>query len=612
MTLSPCSNKLGYNYGSIKEKPFMDNMHKNDHYQSGRIKRVQARQSTSEVEEFSPSDLWDDRSSQKKRPSGKRIVLAAVLGAVGILFCVLFFYLRHLSANPSSLFQSQNPVTLELASPSPSPAMAAATAEVTPVPTPTPTLDPYSALEQQADKTIMHNIVNIMLIGVDYAQERETWSGKDGLSAAHADTMIVLAVNFDKNTADLISLPRDTYAKIPGVDGIYKLNASLDCGGGLRASGDAGFRKVCEAASRMIGGIPINYYYAVTMPSVKKLVDAIGGVDYDLEVSFKIQGRSYKKGQQHMDGQAVLDYLRVRKSGSGLSSSETGDSNRVDRQKKMLVAIFDKLKSANMLTTVPQLLESMTSDNDSMFYTNCSTAQTAALALYAYNMPTGNISMRSMSGPMKNLYSWNFCFPKPSVREQIIEEVYGITVSDLRDCTLEYATYHYQETVAVQYLETCEKLTSFLKRNVDPDTLLYEDSSGSYHDSDSGAAPVVPVYLDDGPGEGEDASDESDAPAYDSPGATIPSVSSAYYTYTDYMTAYQELSDLLNEAQKRAVKYLNGDAKNMSDYASSISGLCETLSACAERAAFAFDYTGSLNWDIVPLAEANEIYVDFR
>ena len=587
----------------------MDDKQYRNRYASGRIKRVQSGQKPSEVEEISPAELWDEDAPDKKRISGKRIALAAVLGVLGLIFCVVFFYLRHLSKNPSSLFQTQDPVTLELATPAPSPESTATAAVVTPVPTQEPTPDPYTVLEQQADKTIMHNIVNIMLIGVDYAQERETWSGKDGLSAAHADTMIVLAVNFDNNTADLISLPRDTYAKIPGVDGIYKLNAALDCGGGLKASNGAGFRKVCEAASRMIGGLPINYYYAVTMPSVKKLVDAIGGVDYDLDVSFKIQGRSYKKGPQHMDGQAVLDYLRVRKSGSGLSSSETGDSNRVDRQKKMLVAIFDKLKTANMLTTIPQLLESMSSDSENMFYTNCSTSQTAALALYAYNMPTENISMHSMSGPMKNLYSWNFCFPKPSVRKQILEDVYGISASELRDCTQEYAVYLYQETVAAQYLEVCEKLTAFLKRNVDADALQYEET---YYDSDPGVVPVVPVYLDDNPDGEEDGSDREDTPEYDSPAETVPAVSSAYIAYTEYMTAYQELSDLLTEAGKRAVKYLNGDAKNMSDYASSLSAISESLSFRAERAAATFGYSGSLNWDITPLAEANEIYVDFR
>ena len=58
--------------------------------------------------------------------------------------------------------------------------------------------------------------------------------------------MIVLSINTKTKKVDLISLPRDTYANIPGVEGIYKLNASIDCGGGWPTA--EGFEKVCEAA----------------------------------------------------------------------------------------------------------------------------------------------------------------------------------------------------------------------------------------------------------------------------------------------------------------------------------------------------------------------------
>ena len=87
----------------------------------------------------------------------------------------------------------------------------------TPTPTPEPTPDPYEVLYNKADTTMMKDIVNILLVGVDYSTERETWSGK---KEWHSDVMIVLAVNFEENRADLISLPRDTYAKIPDVKGI--------------------------------------------------------------------------------------------------------------------------------------------------------------------------------------------------------------------------------------------------------------------------------------------------------------------------------------------------------------------------------------------------------
>ena len=184
----------------------------------------------------------------------------------------------------------------------------------------------------------------------------------------HSDVMIVLTINKTTGQVSMISLPRDTYAKIPGVDGVYKLNAALNCGG--EWPNESAFEKVCQAAQWMLGGsgseddpIVIPYYFAVDMEAVKGLVDSIGGVDYDVDIAFSIQGRSYVKGEQHMDGQAVLDYLRVRKEETstheGIVSEDadgaTGDGARVNRQKQMLVAIFEKIKSNGLLASIPSL-----------------------------------------------------------------------------------------------------------------------------------------------------------------------------------------------------------------------------------------------------------------
>ncbi len=72
-------------------------------------------------------------------------------------------------------------------------------------------------------------------MGVDYAEERTTkeWLSHGGKNDFHSDVMIVLAINFKENKVDMISLPRDTYVNaMPGVKGVYKLNASINCGGG--------------------------------------------------------------------------------------------------------------------------------------------------------------------------------------------------------------------------------------------------------------------------------------------------------------------------------------------------------------------------------------------
>ncbi len=102
--------------------------------------------------------------------------------------------------------------------------------------TPLPSGSSYDDLLRQADQNFLNQqgIVNILLVGVDYAEERENWDGKH---AYHADVMMVLAVNKTTQKVDMISLPRDTYAKIPDIRGIYKLNSSVDCGGGYPEGG---------------------------------------------------------------------------------------------------------------------------------------------------------------------------------------------------------------------------------------------------------------------------------------------------------------------------------------------------------------------------------------
>ena len=46
---------------------------------------------------------------------------------------------------------------------------------------------------------------------------------------------------------------------------------------------------------------------------MKIIVDAMGGVDYYVDIPVSMNGRTLEIGQQHLDGQAVLDYCRMRK-----------------------------------------------------------------------------------------------------------------------------------------------------------------------------------------------------------------------------------------------------------------------------------------------------------
>lgn len=437
--------------------------------------------------------------------------------------------------------------------------------------------NPYEDLMSQADLSMLDkNIINVLIAGVDYAPERETWGGKH---AYHADVMIVLAINLEKNTVDMISLPRDTYAKIPGVQGKYKLNASLDCGGGY----PEGMTKVCEAASWMLGGIPVDYYYAVTMPVLKDLVDAVGGLDYEVDVDFTMVGRSYKKGMQHMDGQAVLDYLRVRK-----HVEDGGDLNRINRQKNLLVALFRKMQQSNLIVKIPEILSAF----DGKMATNTNLEQTAALAVFAYKLPSENIQMHSMDGPMHSIYNWNFCLTNQEKRVQLIKQVYGVDVPQYKEYAPSYCRKEWCDMRADVYIPAAEKLIAFADKKIEAD----------------GPLTTSPPPVTTAPATPRPTVTHTPVPATPTPSPTHTAPPSASPSASAPESGVQYGENVRNQLQtvKQALAGVRSARKagNVKSYEQALDQLQASCSALAPMVGY-----GSISWS-VPIK--NEIEVDFR
>jgi LCP family protein required for cell wall assembly len=440
----------------------------------------------------------------KKRWGTKRIVIVSVIGVLALLLAGAGIWYWSVSSNPMGGFDSA------LAQLTPAPdnpqASQSAGAPDPAQPNATGTPSPLDLLTAQADTSFLKDTVNILLIGVDHSVDRDTeeWVKQGGKQAFHSDVMLVLAVNKATGAANMISLPRDTYAQIPGVEGIYKLNASIDCGGGWPTQANnystAGFDKVCEAASWMLGGIPVQYYYAVDMNAVKGLADAIGGVqNFDVEQDFDIQGRSYKAGVQDMNGQAVLDYLRVRK-----NIEDKGDLNRVNRQKKMLVAIFDKIKNKGLLTSIPGLIDAF----DGNLYTNVPLSYTAGLALFAMDVEAENIGMYSMGGNYYDgIFNWNFVITDQKARVELIKQIYGADVEQYSDYAAPAATRRWERMRAPVIKSQGAKALAKVKAKLDADAALpiYVEPTPTPAPSESAPPETTPTPETSDPGTGTEA-----------------------------------------------------------------------------------------------------------
>ena len=179
------------------------------------------------------------------------------------------------SANPEEVSVTPQPETDPLFTP--------AVAELLPpVNTPSPTLTPRPAFPV----SIPNNYVNIVLLGSDK---------RPGSGAWRTDSMIIVSVDTSSNVVRLLSLPRDLWVYIPG-HGYNRINTA-DLWGELDKRG-TGPDRVKQTIHYNLG-IPIHYYVRVDFKGFIKIIDAVGGVDVDVECP--LPDINLSAGLHHMD-----------------------------------------------------------------------------------------------------------------------------------------------------------------------------------------------------------------------------------------------------------------------------------------------------------------------
>ncbi len=314
--------------------------------------------------------------------------------------------------NPAALFQEDPQPTL---APAPTPEETLAPGAS---PTPSPTPNPQAQLLSAADLEFMKDRVNILVLGIDESTERANWG------SFRTDTMILVTIDFATNDVHMISVPRDSYVKIANSDGkvitknglpqFAKINSAFPTGGGAQKNG---YEYAMGTVSYLVGGIPIHYYLGFNMNVVKEVVNAMGGVDYNVDVEVNMNGRQLHPGMQHMDGQAVLDYARQRKGSSDIA--------RVDRQQRIIMAIFQQLKSSGQIQNLPEIYTAV----EQNIQTNLSFKQITSLALLALQMDQSQLYKHTVDGEFLNMYTMSYWGVNTSKLNKLIQEVFGISVS---------------------------------------------------------------------------------------------------------------------------------------------------------------------------------------
>lgn len=192
-----------------------------------------------------------------------------------------------------------------------------------------------------------------------------------------SDVIMVATVNPKTGTILLTSVPRDFYVTTACDAGDGCQQGALDK---ITHTGIHGTNTTKRTVEQLLG-IEINYTFKVGFDTVTDIVDAVGGIDVNVEPGYECSnflhapGLSVHAGVNHLNGEQALGYARER------YAYTEGDRQRTKNQQQVLMGIVDKITSPAIVTNYASIMDSM-SDT---FSTTMSSQEISDLIKYQLN-----------------------------------------------------------------------------------------------------------------------------------------------------------------------------------------------------------------------------------
>ena len=313
---------------AIQNKKILDTQTKNEHIPD------------KNGEEKKADDVKKSKNSNKKKRWSKKKKTGVALGIVGLVILLIigllvggFFYYTHLLNRNGDNSKNYNKMPVDESNL-------------------TDSDDTFNEkkreeelraqLSKNASKLSDDSVYNVLLIGEDVRDPNETGRG-------NTDVMMIISLNTKNKTITLTSLMRDMWVYLEQFNTNSKLNAAYWHGGS----------EYLEEVIEQYFGIEINRYVSVNFESFIQIVEAVGGLDFDIkeneaeamkspldevnDIKKLKRGTNYvKAGKQHLNGYQSLAYARIR--------YNCGDDyGRTERQRAVISQIIKKAKQLSFL-----------------------------------------------------------------------------------------------------------------------------------------------------------------------------------------------------------------------------------------------------------------------
>lgn len=206
-----------------------------------------------------------------------------------------------------------------------------------------------------------------------------------------SDVIMVATVNPKTHTILLTSVPRDFYVTTACDAGDGCMQGALDK---ITHTGIHGTNTTKRTVEQLLG-IEINYTFKVGFDTVTDLVDALGGIDVNVEPGYAtntfaaLPGFSVHEGVNHLNAEQALAFARER------YSYTEGDRQRTKNQQQVLMGIVKEATKPSVITNYAAIMDTMANT----FSTTMSNEEITDLIKYQLNNnPTWKMEQYMVDG----------------------------------------------------------------------------------------------------------------------------------------------------------------------------------------------------------------------
>lgn len=240
-----------------------------------------------------------------------------------------------------------------------------------------------------------------------------------GLEHERTDTIMVASYNTKEKTADIISVPRDTYIERDG----FVNNANNKINTVYTVKGIDGIK---ESVKRLTG-ITIDKYITIDYDGVRAAVDAVNGVEVDVPFHMRYTDPysdppldiDIPEGKQVIKGDQAMEFLRFRKTNyRGYTGYAEGDLGRIKAQQDFVKSAIKKALSFKL----PKVIGNVYPYTGTDF----SISEATSLAVSSIGVTSENIRFHVLPGEPKTKNGISFYIVNSDEATDLIYEIFDI------------------------------------------------------------------------------------------------------------------------------------------------------------------------------------------